>query len=493
MAEVGANFEGIGQDGDWRTPSGRGSALDYRNGTPRARRLFTCRSFRVLEATLLTVLRTLRAEERVGPLWVLVPTNVLCTHLARRFANECGGYANVRFLTLVDFAAEIAEGDLLAGGAGPLPPFFDRALVRSLMRRSGVADTFGHVCQTPGFQQAVLGVLHDLAEARLEPGALRAVAESAPQGSPTREKFFRLADLAEEVRRQRRAIGVFDRSDLLEAASVGLESGRDLPGPLLVYGFYDLTPLQQRLLAAAMARADTVAWMPWDNTPAFAYATPTRTWFQSLGFQIDALPPPEAAASDLGRAQGFVFQAPDYREQRADGSLRVISAPGELREAREVCRAVLRLVAQRGLALDQIGVLMRGAEPYRRLITDQLERAGIPFFCSSRTTLAGTVAGRSLLLLLQIRLENFSRARVVEWLNVAPLHPEHRAVTAASCDRCTRAAGVVAGADEWRVRLARLQERQARAPRDGRDQAGPGADGRGPEDLRRLRAFVEAR
>jgi RecB family exonuclease len=415
------------------------------------KRLYISGSVRVLEEAFVAFVRTLRARDPLGPLWVVVPTNLLRLHLARQVAELERGHANVRFFTLADLARTLGLPSGPDGTRVASAREIELAAARACQTLAA-DDPLAPLQSQPGLHRAIVALAADLDDARVSPHRLSALAPHLTEEQ--RERIERLARLVDALHATLRAAGLRRPAETLTAALDALAAGARVNADvLLVYGFYDFTPLQRALIAAAVETADAIVWMPWDEGPAFAYATPTRTWFQNLGFAVTPLPVPAAADGDLRRVQTGVFAPPALDGRPPDGSLEIITAPGETREAGEIVRAILRLY-QRGIAFHDIGVLVRAADPYADLIGDALERATIPHYRARGIPLAATGGGRALRLLLQVRAEHFARARVVEWLAAAP--PPEAGIDAATCEAVSLRAGVVAGADEWRTRLARL-------------------------------------
>src|SRR5262249_32939974 len=140
---------------------------------------------------------------------------------------------------------------------------------------------------------------------------------------------------------------LYDDEDLMEraAALLGIEAQET---PILLYGFYNFTPLQRRFLEAALRECEALAFFPWRAGTAYEYATPTLTWLTSLGFQSSSLTTAQAEENKLTYLQKHLFEErpTDYVAftPKTDSSVRFLSAPGEYREAREIGRRILELV-----------------------------------------------------------------------------------------------------------------------------------------------------
>ena len=108
-----------------------------------------------------------------------------------------------------------------------------------------------------------------------------------------------------------------------------------------------------------------------------------------------------------------------------------------------------------GVPLERMAVLYGAAEPYARLVHEQLTAAGIPHNGAAVRTLAESVLGRSVLGLLALPDRDFHRQDVMALLAGAPIWFRGHAVPSARWERISRRAGVVRGATQWHERLER--------------------------------------
>ncbi|MCZ7526480.1 MAG: PD-(D/E)XK nuclease family protein [Acidimicrobiia bacterium] len=174
----------------------------------------------------------------------------------------------------------------------------------------------------------------------------------------------------------------------------------------------------------------------------------------------------------------------------------VLEAPDPDDEVREVVRSIVARLDRVDLPLHRVAILYRTADPYARVVHEQLRAAGIPAHGPATGRLAETVAGRALLGLLAVPAGGYRRDAVMDWLASAPILevPGTAPVPAHRWDVLSRRAGVVGGIEQWRDRLAgygdHLRRRAERAADD------PEADGAldveaDLDHLDRLGAFVD--
>jgi RecB family exonuclease len=132
---------------------------------------------------------------------------------------------------------------------------------------------------------------------------------------------------------------------------------------------------------------------------------------------------------------------------------RVLTASDADDEVRAAVRAVVD-AARAGTRLDRIAVLHAAAEPYARLLREQLGAAGLTVNGTADVPLSARAAGRVLLGLLALPAARFRRHEVLAWLTQGPIRVDGRPAPTAAWERISRKAGVVADRREWSDLLA---------------------------------------
>ncbi len=132
----------------------------------------------------------------------------------------------------------------------------------------------------------------------------------------------------------------------------------------------------------------------------------------------------------------------------------VVSASDPDDEVRAAVRMLMDALVE-GVPLERMAVLYGAAEPYARLVHEQLDAAGIPHNGAAVRTLAESVLGRSLLGVLALPDRDFHRHDVMTLLAGAPIWYADRPVPSARWERISRRAGVVRGTAQWHDRLDR--------------------------------------
>lgn len=424
-----------------------------------------------------------RAHGPLAPLLLLVPTNLLKVYLARRLAESIGAHANLRFQTLTDLVRALTPTE-----TKPLPRYADELIVEDMIRENVPADSwFGPVRDGAGFRASLLAAIRDLKQADIGPVALR----SASRGLP-REKFTQLADLYAAYEQRLRKLGYSDEDDLLKLAMSTFSVQRSaFSVRVMIYGFYDFNHLQRQFIAALVAARPVTVFMPYQQDGAFQFAEPTLHWFEeTLGIEPEPfavaavgdrgesgataadrghrprLQPAEAAElpRTLENLRSGLFLGRDLAKtgEPDPSQLQIISAPGEPREVAEILRESVRASRDSNAPLYHCAVLARTADSYSETIRDAARARGLSVHLQGGESLLRQAAAQAVLLLPRIVADNFRRSTVLEFVSLAPLdvvrllgdtHGAH--FQTGTLARLSAEAGVVAGADSWRTRLAR--------------------------------------
>jgi RecB family exonuclease len=433
-----------------------------RDGIP-LRRLITG-DFQALEPAFLGLVAEIREDDPLSPVSILVNTHLLGLYLSRRLVENGLSHFNLRFQTLYDLADRIAGLRLAERGLSRMPWGAAQEIVRIASERlAGDHDGFyfGRISGRRGFHRAMLSTIADLKNAGLRPQDLRgAFRSTAPDGSTEEAKkrdFLRIWDHYESTLND---LGWVDESDVFrwgaEAApgSPLLHSGK----PLLGYGFYDFNQVEKNLVSGCLRNRDAVFFLPYQDRKAFDFARPALAWFQSLGFEAEAASPVES-----GRPPALEHLCRRLFEEgtsvRLDDSVELVSAPGKRHEIREAFRVTTRRCAERNTPLHDCAVLVRAPRAYGAALRETASILRLEPYMPEGTPLDATPAGMSLVLMLNVLREDFSRRSVMEFAGFADLpgpDPDAPDDRAAAWDVISMEAGIVEGIAEWEERLSVL-------------------------------------
>lgn len=415
--------------------------------------LLTGRWHPELEGALLETLRDDRKRNPVSPLVIAVGSLTLSRHLRNEIARGVGSTAGIRIDLLNDIAGRLAARDVAARGLLPFPGLAAAPLVDELCRAHGTLAYFSGVSGKHGFARALASTFEDLRESGIGPGSLPPAFRN-----PKLDEVFSLYRRYLEKKR-----GCHDPNEMYERAAASAHLFEALFGSreLFLYGFYDFTEVQRRFIEALIGTTHTVVFFPHLESAHYEYAEKTLSWLRSTGLRERKLPLAEKKLVVRGvggaRESGRKDSAPGAGVGRGAVSLRVMSAAGRWREAREIARCLLAH-SEEGIPFHRMAVFIRDPGSYLDLLLESFDEAGIPCDLGIGPPLSRTRAGKSLLLLLELLSSDLPRPLVATFLSTAPIDYESLfgipLESPMLLDLVSREVGIVKGEEEWREKLA---------------------------------------
>jgi RecB family exonuclease len=423
-----------------------------------------------LEEELLSSFLTFREADPFSPVTVLVPNFLLVGHLRRALAERDGKLFNLQVHTLRHYLESYVEEAVVREDLKNLPdvlaPWILKEVARPVLSKG---SAFRPVMETPGFYPSLRSTLGELREGLYTPEMLKALAKSYQKAVNTQRLAQKLSEFAEvsdaygEWKKKGRWL---DREDSYFKA---LEVPSPAEGRVWIYGFYDASALQKKVLQH-LAGGESHWFIPYEDHPAFEYAKPFVDWAEGLGEvqKEDSWKP--GGKSPLQRLQGILFhgktpwmdhfgKAPEIKpEDYGKSDCKILLCPGEPREVREVARALFEEVDQRNCNLSDCAVVLRDPAGYRKILPPVFEAQGIPVSKSIPGPLLETMEAKALLLMLDCFLEDFPRDAVMDLLSCPILQPSTFKLkpeewNPSYWDVLSREARVVEGEKEWIGRL----------------------------------------
>ena len=387
---------------------------------------------------LWAAIAAIKERDPLAPVSVVVPSPYAALSLRRGLAAARGGFVNVHFVVLNRVAELLGAPFLTEPRRRPLTPPVATEVTRLALLEAPVPG----LVPEPRAVAAVVATFREAIRAGVRPsGALGA---------------------AYDAGRARVAGSYYDDEDQLGAAADAVR---------------DATP--------ALADVGTVVWfLPGQVTPgttAFARALAAGGLLHVIAARTGD-PVSDRRLVELADTLERPGPEPDVGPGREPiTATRIVVAPDHDSEVRTVTRAVLAL-ARRGTPFHRIAVTFAIDDPYARLVPERFAAAAIPMAGPAPRRLAETAAGRVLLTSLRAASDDVARDAVLDLLSCAPLDPRVAdARRVARWDRCSREAGIVSGAREWRARLRAWSERHASEDDGTRDR----------DDATRLAEIVE--
>ena len=348
--------------------------------------------------------RAAKADDPAAPVLVVVGSHLQHIYLRRLLARSLKAVANVRFVTLMDLAGELAlPGDAgAAAGGRPALPLPDGAHVPLLEQviteqRTGGRGNPAYGVADAGMVHAVAGTVRDLRE-----GGIGA----APVASASERPWMRM--LATIAAAYRAALAPFadttrraEEAAAAPPAQAAAAVQRCAPGSrrILVYGIYDVNALQLGMLDLLVRTSAARLFLPWSAAgEPFSFVKQTIDRMRRRGVQVESLD--DGTAERGPRAARAVFSCADRQA-----------------ETEETVRRVLEDLAA-GVPAAEVAILHRMDPVYDEMICGVLDRAGVPHYRSAGHPVRRSPVGRAALNLLQLMYAEPRRGPLLELLSL---------------------------------------------------------------------------
>jgi len=324
--------------------------------------------------------------------------------LARSIAASRPATLGLHRFSFTQLAARLAAPVLAARGLAPATYLGSEAVAARATfdaHHAGELSYFAPVAETPGFPRALARTLQELRLANVDRDALGRL----PLGGAD------LAALLERFDQQFALASATDRATLFAAAVEGVRSVEgpldDLP-LLLLDVPCDSAVEFECLRALVGAARDVLITVPFGDVVALDRLS-------VLGVKPEVVE--QKGPSDLVALRRYLFASTHPPERKPQGDVRLLSAPGEGREAAEIARRVLA-ESRRGVPFDEMAVLLRSPQTYLGLLEHAFHRAGIRAWFD-RGTRKPHPAGRAFLAILGCAIDELSARRFAEYLSLA--------------------------------------------------------------------------
>ncbi len=377
-------------------------------------------SFAALEARWIETVAALRRDDALLEINVLVGSNILASYLKRRFAATGRALANVRFHTFLDLASRLSRP---AGGPAnkiPLPRLGPSIFLDEILS-SRPHRAFEPVSGLPGFRDALLDTFRDLRDAGISAEDLTRFVDADAASASRRRSLSDLAGLYREFRARTGAFHDVD-DDFRAAVRNAPSASRVLQSPqLLVYGIYDATGQQLRLLAALKNIFSMVYFVPYAEESVCEFARPfLQARCAELGVEPIRLGEtvPETRSLHRLAARGFGLGKGPHPEDgeslEPDGSIALVSAPGESRAAVEIIREVFRAVRDGTIrGFHEAAVILRQPENDVPVLREAFRLRGVPYFVHGGARFAERPCSRAVVALGKLEPNGCSHEAVL--------------------------------------------------------------------------------
>jgi ATP-dependent helicase/nuclease subunit B len=420
-----------------------------------------------LEEALIKEIRTAKAADPLGPLLVLLPSELLRRRLKLLLTREpdCG-FVNLWLMPFHQLTSRLLSE--IYGLRLPVlrDDLFFEEVLRHVIRTGGPGTgAFAAINERAGGCAALWQTLRDLRDGMVDPAIALDAYNEGHFGAQTNDRIVNLLTLFQTFVRVCEERGIQGYSEWERGATEQIPSSPFLKqfARILIYGFYDLTQIQLELFSAVAENYPTTLLFPlFHVTSSHEGWTFAERFYQRYiqgrtvqdSAVVNLLDDPEYRPPGL--AARLFDLAPDRpARQRPDPSVcKLFNTFGVHDEITTVAKVILDLVAREGMAFEEIGVVARALDPYRSVIKDLFHRHGIPVARSLEEPLAQFPLTKSVILLLNLPAKDFLRAQVIDLLSspyfclslcgadAVPPRPD-------LWDLATRELGICKGIQEW--------------------------------------------
>jgi ATP-dependent helicase/nuclease subunit B len=409
-----------------------------------------------------------RGNERLAPIWVILPDAAQVRAFRGRLAGS-GGAFNVHVVTFSTLYAE------LLALAGEALPRLDEPVLHRLLRAivdelaaDGRLPYYIPLQDKPGFFQALRRTIRELKRARIEPEALATAVAHQP---PHLQELALIYDHYQQWLQQKKWADDEGRGWL---AQIALAEKPDLCAGwrlLLVDGFDEFNPTQLAVLDHLARQAqETIATLTGSPAPRLAHRRFDRARAaleETLGVTAGPLPGAQAQlAAPLAHVEAALFEPDASSPPAAADALTLLAASNRAQEARAALRWLKQRHVLEGVPLPQLAVLAHDLEAYRPFLEETAAEFGLPLNLAQGTWLQQNPAIAALLDLLALPWRGWPRRLLLEAWRSPYFDWSNQAITPADADLLAEAARegqIIAGLDQWREVLDRLAKADPQA------------------------------
>lgn len=299
-------------------------------------------------------------------------------------------------------------------------------------------ETLAASAQTPGFAQALLGLIGELEELRLDPPRVIQALRAWTAGDPSRRPYAEeLAALYAAYRRELDRAQTLDHrlQDTIALDALRLDPAAWRRTPVVIYGFDDLSPVQRDAVEtlACHAEADVTLTLTYEPGRT-ALAARARTYEDLRALPATEVLELRARADQSAKRSGEALSAPalhhlertlfepgeglalfDAASVPAGDAVRMLEGGGERAEVELVAAEVAALLRD-GHPAEEIAVVWRSREDIPPVAEEVFGAYGVPVALTRRRRARDTALGRGVIALLRCALLDGSADDLLAWL-----------------------------------------------------------------------------
>lgn len=366
---------------------------------------------------------------------LVVPTADDVERFERELAQDGSTSLGGKILTFSGLLRELAGSygiPHLNGPGHPARIWLAREAVSELLR-DGELNALAESASRPGFAPALADAFEELEAAMILPESYSEIVDASEMAVSAERELGTIYGRWFEIKSERtsgdpHALYRNVRSAIRDQATGDSWLGR----PVFLYGFDDLTNEQRELVLELARKTEVRISVTFDeNRPALEARARLKTELEqgippefldrveTMQGQEDGTAPVLAHI-----AENFLADA-DRTEATLESGLRLLKSTGTRSEAELVGSKIVELT-RRGVALDEIAVVLRSPARHGREWSEVFEAMGIPVAVEARVAARTTTTGRAMGLLAELARGEAGPTDLVSYLRIPGRAPRRQ-------------------------------------------------------------------
>ena len=410
------------------------------------------------------------------PITIITPTGTLLKRLTTGLTKPLAegrkkAWLNLHFFTFYTYSENILR-TLGIDFSRPTLVAASRLFLKELLTEEVKNDpNIEHFLKYDSYVDRILNLFSQLTSYKVSEKTAASVIENKIEKSFF-NLFLRYNVLKGKTETEnRRAASIYNREDIIGLASQTIREN-DIPPfskNVLLYGFYDLNPLQREIVKTLNEKGDLTIFCPLTGEEPFSgYAKPTIDFFRSLAdgaskeivYQTKDGQSPHLTISDslflAGSAPKVDFA--NSPEDLPKDLITVVTSSGAMGEARAVALEILRTKEEHpDQKWREIGVTMRDLPTQRDNLYTVFEKYSIPVYFERGRPLKSYIEVRTFLNLLSVLTTKLKRRDIstllfsdyFSWPEVTEKQKSWVRDNSHLVEIIARDAGIVSGTKVW--------------------------------------------
>jgi ATP-dependent helicase/DNAse subunit B len=338
-------------------------------------------SFEVLEKGLAQELKTFQSKKELSELKIIVPNFQLTHYLKLEMSKRLGFLFNIEFKTLHDFLKTTIQEKQIQEDWKIIPDEIIPHVLKNLLQLPmDVPSYFQSVRETSGFYRLLANTIMDIHQGLFDSQTIRKAVQRYSNNKSYRQRTKKWEEIAKYVEiygNWKKDKKILDSSDLYyQSLNLVLKS------PIWIYGFYDATALQKKILKHVTSFYPSIWFVPYEDKKAYGYAEPFLKWIQSLSSKPTHMDFENAVSENMYQLREVLFEdKPNQPMLDIKNSCKVILSSNVEQEISDAVKYSIKYLEKDKdkQAPRSIAFLLRYSDPYLKVFKPVLESLQVPY------------------------------------------------------------------------------------------------------------------